>query len=287
MNRKNGFTLVELLVVIGIMAILMSILLPAINRARFQAKVVNCATRVREVVAALHIYAVDNKGYFPSGVGLSVSTGGPGVVDVSSYFYAQVRRSGATHESLYCPDGNPQLENETWDDYIGSTVPGSTSPYFPAGEPTSLTSQIVVGYAIWIPRRTTSSGQTMKDPTKSADVQLEIPTPGHDPYYPAVANNYSYDFRAPIRLGERNAARLAIVSDYVRANMFSDTYVLTPADKLAPVLSPALSLDRFTPHVMNRSVKRINVGYVDAHVESVPGEEARPRHRRKDRWMWY
>jgi prepilin-type N-terminal cleavage/methylation domain-containing protein len=66
-SGKRGFTLVELLVVIGIIAVLVGILLPVVNRVRRQGKLIACQSNLRSIGQAMFIYAAENKGNLPWG----------------------------------------------------------------------------------------------------------------------------------------------------------------------------------------------------------------------------
>jgi prepilin-type N-terminal cleavage/methylation domain-containing protein/prepilin-type processing-associated H-X9-DG protein len=119
-KTRGGFTLVELLVVIGIIAILIGILLPALNRARQAAATVKCASNLRTIGQGMAMYVAENKQTFPcsyiyfgQSVGNSnnITTPAGGYIHWSSFIYSnknalanmQPFRATTGWEAFQCP----------------------------------------------------------------------------------------------------------------------------------------------------------------------------------------
>jgi prepilin-type N-terminal cleavage/methylation domain-containing protein len=187
---RRGFTLVELLVVIGIIALLISMLFPTLARARMQSQIVRVHSDLRQITMSLTMYSMDNHSHLPP-TRLSCATRIsfelpmelaqyrylPGVVADTvlkvnfddpfnpgeTYLYtapgdAIVNEYTIMHSSgsIYVPDGYPTMSNQLGQNYNDP----KTSP---------------VRYAVW------SVGPNTKSPkfSYSPDGQCRPPVPSH------------------------------------------------------------------------------------------------------------
>jgi prepilin-type N-terminal cleavage/methylation domain-containing protein/prepilin-type processing-associated H-X9-DG protein len=120
-RSSSAFTLVELLVVIGIIAILIGVLLPALNKARQQSLKVACSAQLRNLGQACLNYAANNKGWLPQHPG---NLEGTWIWDIRQVTRDQLVKYGADRKTLYCPVYSEADKDGLWTYQNGVTVLG-------------------------------------------------------------------------------------------------------------------------------------------------------------------
>jgi prepilin-type N-terminal cleavage/methylation domain-containing protein/prepilin-type processing-associated H-X9-DG protein len=123
-QSKRGFTLVELLVVIGIIAVLISLLLPALNKAREAGNRAACLSNLRQIGLMMHIYANENKDQISLGVRSNVYqdnytiryTGARTYYSWGPYYVAGFMKQP---KALYCPAS----QGDSFHDFDGPENP--------------------------------------------------------------------------------------------------------------------------------------------------------------------
>lgn len=270
MKKQRAFTLVELLVVISIIALLVSILMPALGKARFQAKVVNCMTNMRQWGQIVNLYTMDSNGKLPTDAIAEGPNFGVNAWDVPRSFFptfdpAQEKVPGQLFDGydlkmeMYSCPTTPGKEINNWQDLVARiNANGDNAGAF----------GLSPAYLWFIPRQTPPN-MTPLFSVKDGSFLFPLTGGPHLRFLPGGGNESSGK-KFPVKLSSKNAKDVPIMTDAVMrlsgpTRDLSDDYTVVKSDRVTVqdmTVNEVFGFHAYKPD----KIESVNQLFTDGHV---------------------
>ena len=271
-SRRGGFTLVELLIVVGLVSLLVAVLLPALSKARDAARTVRCTSNLKQVATGLLMYATDHRGQLPYNTAGGLPQTHPDYLAFTDwpYFVGQLSPDEAAKLAGAMPSGTP-AENRKRRAKVGA------SGYVPWSHDRTGRDVFVCPSAVAQMTLDLNDAQgTQNRYHYSANPKLIVTQQGSADPSPGVVSH--------ARITQARPTTVLAADASVRLNSAGALYVIStvevggPTDQITRRLQPwplqtidrsSTLLMRFPGHGGSNAASRANVAYADASVRSV------------------